>query len=123
MFHVGHRAAGNGPVPASALDALLATEQEIAEQLAAAEREAAVLTSAAHTDAEAIARDAAISLAAEVALLGERDGAARDALVRRIEDDAERLIARYRTLPEPEIERLAARAVADITGLDDGSPP
>jgi hypothetical protein len=123
VFLVGHRAAGNVPAPVSALDALLATEQEIAAELARAERESAAVIAAAHADADASLREAATSLSAELGALEARDASARDAMVRRLEDEAARLSNRYRTLAEPEVERLAAIAVRDVTGLDAGQAP
>lgn len=117
MFLGGRRTAQAGAAKPSALDELLATEQEIAAQMAAAEHEAEALTAAARTDAETIGREAAAALATALAALDERDGRAREALVRKLEEDGERLVARYRSLTDAEVGRHAAFVVSEITGL------
>ncbi len=117
VFLDGRRTAKAGAATPSALDELLSTEQEIAAQMVAAEQEAATLTAAAHSDAEAIEPEAATALAAELAALEKRDGDARAELVRKLEDEGSRLVTRYQTLADEEVERLAAFVVADITGL------
>ena len=117
MFLGGRRTAHAGAAKPSALDELLSTEQEIAAQMAAAEQEAATLTAAARSDAEAIEREAAAALATELAALEKRDGDARAELVRKLEDEAARLVTHYQTLADGEIERFAAFVVSDITGL------
>jgi hypothetical protein len=117
VFLGGRRTAQAGAAKPSALDELLATEQEIAAQMAAAEHEASELTAAARVEAETIEREAAAALAAELAALDKRDDAAREALVRMLEDDGARLVARYRSLADAEIQRLAAFVVSESTGL------
>jgi hypothetical protein len=117
VFLGGRRTAHAGASKPSALDELLSTEQEIAAQMAAAEQEAATLTAAARSDAEAIEREAAAALATELAALEKRDGDARAELVRELEDESARLVTRYRTLADEEVERFAAFVVSDITGL------
>jgi len=101
----------------SALDELLATEAGIAGRLADAERDAEALLVAARAEALMLDRRATEALAGELAELDERARLAREALVRRIEGDAERAVQRYRTLTDAEIARLAAGAVAEATGL------
>jgi hypothetical protein len=123
VFLGGHRAAGDAPASASALDALLATEQEIATELASAERESAAVLAQARSDAHGIARDAAALLAADIAALAVRDAAALDTAVRQIEEAGALRVRRYHALDAGEIERLAAIAVADVSGLDAGETP
>jgi hypothetical protein len=113
----GRRTAQSGTAKPSALDELLSTEQEIATQMAAAEREAAELTAAARHDAEALEREDEAALTAELAALAKRDGDARAELVRRLEDEGARLVASYGALAQADIERHAAFAVSEITGL------
>src|ERR1019366_10810507 len=83
VFLGGRRTAHAGAAKPSALDELLATEQEIAAQMAAAEHEASELTSAARSEAETIERNAAAALATELAALDKRDVDAREELVRK----------------------------------------
>jgi hypothetical protein len=113
----GRRTAQSGTAKPSALDELLATEQQIAAQTAAAEREAAELNAAARLEAGAFELEAEAALTAELAALAKRDGDARAALVRRIEEDGARLVASYGTLSQADIERHAAFVVSDVTGL------
>jgi len=113
----GRRKAHAEAAKPSALDELLRTEQEIAAQMAAAEGEAQGLTATARADAEAIEREAAAALAAELEGLDRRDEAVRAEQAYKIEDDHARLVARYRTLPDEEVARLAAFVVSEITGL------
>jgi hypothetical protein len=113
----GRRKAAAGAATPSALDELLLTEQEIAVQMAAAEKEAAALAAAAHGEAETIEREAAAALTAELAALDKSDETARGELVRKMEDEAARLVARYGALGDEEIARLAAFVVSEITGL------
>ena len=89
-------------------------------QMTAAEREASELTAVARTDAVAIAREAAAALVAELTSLDQRSEATRAALVGTMEDEAARLVTRYRTLGDDEIARLAAFVVSDVTGLAAG---
>jgi F0F1-type ATP synthase membrane subunit b/b' len=84
----------------SALDELLATEREIAAQMAAAERAAESLVSAARAEADAIAHKADEALAAELA----------------------RLVAKFQTLPDRAIASLADFIVLEATGLGPGKP-
>src|ERR1035437_130991 len=113
----GRRTAQAGTAKPSALDELLSTEQEIAAQLAAAEREAAELTAAARHDAEALEREADAALTAELAALDKRDGDARAALVRQLEAEGARLAASYGALSNADIERHAAFVASEVTGL------
>jgi hypothetical protein len=113
----GRRTAQVGTAKPSALDELLSTEQEIAAQMAAAEREAAELTAAARHDAEAFEREADASLNAELAVLAKRDGDARAELVRQLEDEGVRLVASYGALSPADIARHAAFVESEITGL------
>jgi hypothetical protein len=117
VFPGRHRSTQAGAAKPSALDELLSTEQEIAAQMAAAEHEASELTSAARSEAETIERNAAAALATELAALDKRDVDAREELVRKLEADGARLVARYRSLADAEVERLAAFVVSEITGL------
>jgi hypothetical protein len=117
MFLGGRRTGQAGAAKPSALDELLATEREIAAQMAAAEHEASELTMAARGEAETIERDAAAALATEMATLDKRAGDSRAELTRKLEDDGARLVARYRSLPDAEIGRLAAFVASEITGL------
>ena len=112
----GHAIAGVHK-PTSALDDLLTVEQEIAQSLADAEREAEALLATARADAGTIERDAATVLALELAGLDARARAECDALTRSIEDDAARLVKRYRALDDATIVRLAADVAAKVAGL------
>jgi hypothetical protein len=105
-------------VAPSALDELLATEAGIAQRLADADREAEAMLTGARQRAEACERDAAGALARELAGLDERARLAREALVRGIEEEAARVVQRYRNLTDAEIAQLAAASVADATGLE-----
>jgi hypothetical protein len=113
----GRRTGQTGTAKPSALDELLSTEQEIAAQMAAAEREAAELTAAARHDAEAFEREADAALTAELAALDRRDDEARAALIRTLEDDGARLAASYAALSSSDIERHAAFVASEATGL------
>ena len=117
MFLVGRRQAADGAAKQSALDELLSTEQEIALQQAAADREAAALTAAARNDAEEITRTAAAALASELAALDKRDEATRAELVRSLEAGGARLVSKYESLGADEIARMAAFVVKEVTGL------
>ncbi|MCX5767269.1 MAG: hypothetical protein NTZ43_08625 [Gemmatimonadetes bacterium] len=103
--------------PSSALDALLATEQEIAQHFADAERRAREILDAAHTDAEETHRVAAIALAEELASIDARSLRDIAAAVSEIEREAEQLVRRYRAVPDAEIATLAELVVAELTGL------
>jgi hypothetical protein len=119
----GRRTAQTGTAKPSALDELLSTEQEIAAQMAAAEREAAELTSAARQGAEAFEREADAALIAELATLDTRDRDACAALVRQLEDGGARLTASYVALSQADIERHAAFVASEVTGLSIESGP
>ena len=117
MFLGGRKASQAGAAKSSALDQLLSTEQDIAVQMDAAEREAAALIAAARGDATARDGEAAASLATELAELNGADAAALAELVRAMEEESARLVSRYRSLDDEEIARLSAFVVSDITGL------
>lgn len=106
----------------SALDELLATEQEIAAHLQEAERKAESLLAAARADAEACERDAELALARELAALDEATRAERESATRAIEDEAGRTVRHYRSLDSALVERLAAWVAAEVTGLREETP-
>jgi vacuolar-type H+-ATPase subunit H len=101
----------------SALDELLSAEQQIAAQLADADRAAAVIVAAARTDAAGREQAADAALARELAALDERARTERAALAQSIEQEAARTVQRYRSLGDAEVARLAAHAVSEVTGL------
>ena len=103
--------------PRSAFDELIATEQEIAAGAAAAEREAEALLAVARLGAASGARESAQALERELTRLDERARSVRETLVRTIEAEAARNIARYRSLSDAEVAGLAAEAAAEVTGL------
>lgn len=105
------------PTTMSALDELLVAEQEAAARLAEADREAATLLASAKSDAGTIEREAATSLAAELAALDAGGAIEREALVRAIEDEARRTVAYYDGLAAQAIDTLAAQVITDVTGL------
>lgn len=117
MLLGGHRTAQAAAAKPSALDELLSTEREIATQMAAAEREGAELTAAARRDADALEREAGTALLTELSELAKRDGDARAALVKKVEDEGARLVASFDALTQADIERHAAFVVTEITGL------
>lgn len=106
----------------SALDELLATEREIAAQMAAAERAAESLVSAARAEADAIAHKADEALAAELAQAESRAADAQATLVRTMEEESARLVAKFQTLPDRAIASLADFIVLEATGLGPGKP-
>jgi hypothetical protein len=105
------------PAPTSALDALLATEQEIAQQHADADRDVRAVLDAARADAAATVRAADAALAQELAAIDARVRRDVDAAVSAIQREAERAVARYHALSADEIATFAADIVAQSTGL------
>jgi hypothetical protein len=104
----------------SALDELLATEQELAAHMAAAAREAESLIAAARAQADAIKLEGDAALGVELAQAEANAAAARFALVRTLEAEGGRLVVRYRTLTETEISSMAAFIICEATGLIPG---
>ncbi len=103
--------------PSSALDALLAAEQEIAQQLADADRRARALLDAAIADAEETKRVSAAALALEIASIDTRSLRDITVAVNDIERAAEQLVGRYCALSDTDIAALARTVVAELTGL------
>lgn len=117
MLFRGRRQAPAETGKPSALDELLSTEQEIAAQMAVAEREAAELAAAATRDADAIEREAAAALDSELAALDARNESSRVELQKKLEDDAARLVARYRSVGDDEVAQHARFALSEVTGF------
>jgi hypothetical protein len=101
----------------SALDELLQAEQEIAVRMADAERAAAAIIADARAAVAVREQEAEAALARDLAVLDERARTERAALVLAIEEEAARTVQRYRSLVDSEVARLAAYAVAEVTGL------
>ncbi len=121
MFLRGRRSTADA-AGSSALDELLSTEREIALQTTAAGSEAAALTTAARDDAARIAKESREALALELSALGERDREAREQLIHTIERDGARLVLRYESIGAAEIASLAAFAVSEVMGTGTGNP-
>ena len=102
---------------ASALDELLAAEQEIAAQGAATAAECAALLDAARADAAVMTRDAADALDRELAAARNASHHRCDALVHDIELETARAIGHYRNLTEMDVDRLAEFVAVRVTGL------
>jgi len=105
------------PPSTSALDALLATESEIAQRLADADREARTLLDAAHADIAAAAAETVRQVAAALAAIEARSARDVAGAVETIERDAEQAVRRYRTLDDAEVATIAADIVARSSGL------
>jgi hypothetical protein len=106
------------PAPTSALDALLATDQEIAQRQADADREVRALLDAARADATATAQAAEAALAQELAAIDARAQHDIADAVRTIQRDAAQAVAHYHALADEEVAALAADIVARATGLE-----
>ena len=107
----------------SAFDELLDTEREIAEVAATASREAEALVLAARAEVATDQAAAAVTLAAELAAFDERASSARAVAVQEVEREAAEAIARYGSLADEEIRRLALGVIAEATGLAREVPP
>jgi hypothetical protein len=107
----------NAAVEPSALDALLAAEQQITAQAADVAAECEAIVAAARAATLISARDAAAILEAEIAVATEEAGRAAEAVVRGIDDDAARTIARYGDLSDAEVDRLAEWVAERVTGV------
>ncbi len=107
----------------SAFDELLDTEREIAEVAATATRDAQTRLLAARTEAASSLASAAAALASELAEFDERARDVRAAAVREVESEAAQAIARYGSLSDGEILRLALAVIAEATGLAREGPP
>ncbi len=105
------------PVPTSALDALLAAEQEIAQRLADADRDGAEILRVARADAAATSIAAADVLALELAAIAARSSADIARAVGDIRRDALQAVARYHALTPAEVTALGADVAARSTGL------
>lgn len=107
----------------SALDELLATEQEIAAEMAAATGEAESLVAAARADTDALKLKTDAALAVALAQADASAAASREALVRTLEAEGERLVVRYQTLSDREISGMATFIIYEATGLSPGESP
>jgi hypothetical protein len=105
------------------LGRLIETETRLAEAIAAAEREAASLLSAARAAAEASAAGSQATLDAEVAELTRQVAAGRDTEIAAVRRAADERCRRLRELPAHTIDELAVWVEGRVLALrDEGGP-
>lgn len=105
------------PSSGSVLDALLRAEQEAAGRLARAQAEAAALIAAATVEADDGARRARVALDAELAAIDAAHAALLQAMEQEVAQSAATTVARYRSLTDEHVQRLAAIVLSDVAGL------
>jgi len=102
---------------ASALDALLQVESAVAERVARARADAAVVIANATTAAAELTQRAHAALDRELAEGNVAQGQAVTAIARDVAQAAADLVHRYRHITTDETARMAAVVLADVTGL------
>lgn len=107
----------------SALDALLRAEEETAQRLARAQADAAALIAAATDEAEAEARRARAALDAELAAVDAAHVETMRAMEQEVAQSAANTVARYRTISDELVGRLAAIVLSDVAGLPARAAP
>ncbi len=105
------------PPARSLLETLIETERELAIVGEAGEREAEAVLAQARAEVAAADRAQSEALELELARFDEARRVEREAAVAAIEQEAQRAIARFRSLSEAEVARLAAQVVLEATGL------
>lgn len=107
----------------SALDELLAAEQQIAARQAAVATECEALLEDARKDADAIADAAATALDAERVRWRAEAERACAAAASEVEADAAKTVERYRTLDGSALDALAEWVAAEVTGMPANGAP
>jgi vacuolar-type H+-ATPase subunit H len=104
-------------VSGSALDALLQVESDVAERVARARADAAVVIADATTAAAELTQRAHAALDRELAERDVAQGQAVAMIARDVAQAAADLVRRYHHVTSDETARMAAVVLAEVTGL------
>jgi len=104
---------------AGALSELLALERQLADEIAAAESEAESITETARQEAAALEQGIAESFASDIRVLRETIDREADEQIRTIEGRADGECARFGSVDEATLSRLANAVAAEVAGESD----